>query len=137
MNNFELNYSNSEYAERHKNCTMEKPKQTPLNWHKWEDLFEFFKGYFNHFGDDISGLDEKTFERMVKTIWRFSHVVAYREGMAEQKANTPSFMKQLKDYFKEIQEHNNSEWEDTCKDLISPYDIWDGVLHLKFDEKNN
>ena len=74
-NKFELNYCNTEYYNRHPGCDC-KPKQTPLEWHHWDDLYEFFRGYFNHFGDDISGLDKETFERMVKTIWRIANVRA-------------------------------------------------------------
>ena len=133
MNKFDLNYCNSEYSERHKGGSgdVNRPKQMPLEWHKWGDLFDFFRGYFEHFGDDISGIDEKTFERMVKTIWRFSNVVAFREGMKYQKEMTPSFREQLQDWFKDIQRHNESEMDETFHDIITPNDIFYGVLGNK------
>lgn len=129
MNKFELNYANTEYSDRHKNCvTMNKPKQSPIEWHSWDELVSFFKGYFEHFGDDISGIDEDTFKRMVKTIWRFSNVAAFRDGMSFQKEQTPSFKEQLQGWFKDIQRHNESEMDETFPDTITPNDIWHSVL---------
>lgn len=128
MDKFELNYCNTEYADRHKGSQENRPKQKPLEWHKWSELCDFFRGYFEHFGDDISGIDEKTFERMVKTIWRFSNVVAFRDGMEYQKENTPSFHEQLQNWFKDIQRYNESEMDETFHDIITPTDIWCGVL---------
>ncbi len=107
---FEKNYSNMEYYERHSNTECaNRPKQEPLEWHMWGDLVCFLKGYFNHFGDDISKLDDETFTRMVKTIWRFSNVVSFREGMEFQKEMTPSYMDQLKQNIIDIQRHNLNE----------------------------
>ena len=107
---FEKNYSNMEYYERHSNTECDnRPKEEPLEWHMWEDLVGFLKGYFNHFGDDISKLDDETFTRMVKTIWRFSNVVYFREGMKFQKEMTPSYMDQLKQNIIDIQRHNLNE----------------------------
>lgn len=129
MDKFELNYANTEYSDRHKKGDMmNKPKQTPIEWHSWDELVSFFKGYFEHFGDDISGIDEDTFKRMVKTIWRFSNVAAFRDGMNFQKEQTPSFREQLQDWFKEIQRHNESESNETFPDTITPNDIWHSVL---------
>lgn len=129
MNKFELNYANTEYYDRHKNCdTINKPKQTPIEWHTWDELVTFFQGYFEHFGDDISGIDKGTFKRMVKTIWRFSQVVAFRDGMDFQKEQTPSFREQLQGWFKDIQRHNESEWDETFPDTFTPNDIWHSVL---------
>lgn len=124
---FEKNYSNKEYSERHSNTNCANhPKQEPLEWHMWEDLVGFFKGYFNHFGDDISKLDDETFARIVKTIWRFSNVVSFREGMKFQKEMTPSFMDQLKNYFMDIQRHNL----DDPDDYYSPLELFNDVLAM-------
>ena len=68
---------------------------------------------------------------MVKTIWRFSNVVAFREGMKYQKEMTPSFREQLQDWFKDIQRHNESEMDETFHDIITPNDIFYGVLGNK------
>lgn len=129
MNKFELNYANTEYSDRHKKGDMmNKPKQTPIEWHSWDELVSFFKGYFEHFGDDISGIDEDTFKRMVKTIWRFSQVVAFRDGMNFQNEQTPSFKEQLQGWFKEIKRYNENERDETFPDIITPNDIWHSVL---------
>ena len=122
MNKFDLNYCNSEYNERHKGGSgdVNRPKQMPLEWHKWGDLFDFFRGYFEHFGEDLSGVDDATFERMVKTIWRFSNVAAFRDGMKYQKEITPSFKEMLDDWRRAVDEHNRN-----CEE--------EGDLHLTWD----
>jgi hypothetical protein len=132
-NIFELNHANSEYYDRHPNCKG-KPKQTPLEWHKWDELVDFFEKYFQHFGDDVSTLDKETFKRVVKTIWRISYVAGIAYAREEMKKNTPSFMEQLQDYFRDIQRHNEYERDETFPDRISPTDIWQEVLHLKFEK---
>lgn len=132
-NIFELNHSNSEYCDRHPNYGS-KPKQTPLEWNKWDELVDFFEKYFQHFGDDISALDKETFKRVVKTIWRFSYVAGIAYAREEMKENTPSFMEQLQEYFRDIQRHNEYERDETFPDRITPTDIWQEVLHLKFEK---
>lgn len=132
-NIFELNYSNSEYCDRHPNCKA-KPKQIPLEWHKWDELVDFFEKYFQHFGDDVSALDKETFKKVVKTIWRFSYVTGIVYAREEMEKDAPSFMKQLKEYFKSIERHNEAERDETFPDIITPNDIWHDVLHLKFEE---
>lgn len=130
-NIFELNHANSEYYDRHPNCK-DKPKQIPLEWHNWDELVDFFEKYFQYFGDDVSTLDKETFKRIVKTIWRFSYVTGIVYVKKEMKENTPSFMEQLKEYFKSIQQYNEYERDETFPDRITPTDIWQEVLHLKF-----
>jgi hemerythrin superfamily protein len=132
-NIFELNHSNSEYYERHPNCKG-GPKQIPLEWHNWDELVDFFENYFQHFGDDVSTLDKETFKRVVKTIWRFSYITGIVYAREEIKENTPSFMEQLKEYFKSIQRHNEYERDEMFPDTITPDDIWHDVLHLKFEK---
>jgi hemerythrin superfamily protein len=133
-NIFELNHSNSEYYERHPNCKG-GPKQIPLEWHNWDELVDFFENYFQHFGDDVSTLDKETFKRVVKTIWRFSYITGIVYAREEMKENTPSFMEQLKEYFKSIQRHNEYERDEMFPDTITPDDIWHDVLHLKFKKQ--
>ena len=128
-----MNYSNSEYCDRHLNCKA-KPKQIPLEWHKWDELVDFFEKYFQHFGDDVSALDKETFKKVVKTIWRFSYVTGIVYAREEMEKDAPSFMKQLKEYFKSIERHNEAERDETFPDIITPNDIWHDVLHLKFEE---
>lgn len=124
---FEKNYSDVEYYERHSDAEYDnRPKQEPLEWHMWKDLVGFFKGYFNHFGDDISKLDDETFTRMVKTIWRFSNVVSFREGMKFQKEMTPSYMDQLKQNIIDIQRHNLNEPDE----YYSPQAFFRDVLNM-------
>ena len=130
-NIYELNYSNTEYYDRHPSYE-DKPKQTPLEWHKWDELVDFFKNYFQYFGEDISSIDDETFIRIVKTIWRISYVAGIAYAREEMRKNTPSFMEQLQEYFKDIQRYNEAEREDTLPDIITPTDIWTEVLHLKF-----
>ena len=130
-NVFELNYSNTEYYDRHPGCG-NGPKQAPLEWHKWDELVNFFKKYFEYFGENISSIDNETFTRIVKTIWRISYVTGIAQGREDMRNSTPSFMEQLQDYFKDIQRHNEAEREDTFPDIITPTDIWTEVLHLKF-----
>ena len=132
-NIFELNHSNSEYYERHPNCKG-GPKQIPLEWHNWDELVDFFENYFQHFGDDVSTLDKETFKKVVKTIWRFSYITGIVYAREEMKENTPSFMEQLKEYFKSIQRHNEYERDEMFPDTITPDDIWHDVLHLKFEK---
>ena len=132
-NIFELNHSNSEYYERHLNCKG-SPKQIPLEWHNWDELVDFFEKYFQHFGDDVSTLDKETFKKVVKTIWRFSYITGIVYAREEMKENTPSFMEQLKEYFKSIQRHNEYERDEMFPDIITPDDIWHDVLHLKFEK---
>ena len=132
-NIFELNHSNSEYYERHPNCKG-GPKQIPLEWHNWDELIGFFENYFQHFGDDVSTLDKETFKKVVKTIWRFSYITGIVYAREEMKENTPSFMEQLKEYFKSIQRHNEYERDEMFPDTITPDDIWHDVLHLKFEK---
>ena len=43
-------------------------------------------------------------------------------------------MEQLQDYFRDIQRHNEYERDETFPDRISPTDIWQEVLHLKFEK---
>lgn len=133
-NIFELNHSNSEYYERHPNCKG-GPKQIPLEWHNWDELVDFFENYFQHFGDDVSTLDRETFKKVVKTIWRFSYITGIVYAREEMKENTPSFMEQLKEYFKSIQRHNEYERDEMFPDTITPDDIWHDVLHLKFEKQ--
>jgi hemerythrin superfamily protein len=133
-NIFELNHSNSEYYERHPNCKG-GPKQIPLEWHNWDELVDFFENYFQHFGDDVSTLDRETFKKVVKTIWRFSYITGIVYAREEIKENTPSFMEQLKEYFKSIQRHNEYERDEMFPDTITPDDIWHDVLHLKFKKQ--
>ena len=132
-NIFELNHSNSEYYERHPNCKG-GPKQIPLEWHNWDELVDFFENYFQHFGDDVSTLDRETFKKVVKTIWRFSYITGIVYAREEMEKDKPSFMKQLKEYFKSIERHNEAERDETFPDIITPNDIWHDVLHLKFEE---
>lgn len=132
-NIFELNHSNSEYCDRHPNCKA-IPKQLPLEWHNWDELVDFFEKYFQHFGDDISALDKETFKKVVKTIWRFSNVAGIAYARGEMEKDAPSFMKQLKEYFKSIERHNEAERDEMFPDIITPYDIWHDVLHLKFED---
>ena len=132
-NIFELNHSNSEYYDRHSNSKA-KPKQIPLEWHKWDELVDFFEKYFQYFGDDVSTLDKETFKRVVKTIWRFSYVAGIAYAREEMEKDAPSFMKQLKEYFKSIERHNEAERDETFPDIITPNDIWHDVLHLKFEK---
>ena len=130
-NKFELNYSNTEYYNRHPGCDC-KPKQTPLEWHHWDDLYEFFRGYFNHFGDDISGLDKETFERMVKTIWRIANVRAIVDTREECKKNQPTFSEQLAAWADTIRSHNDGIEDETDKtDAIGPFELWEMVMHAK------
>jgi hypothetical protein len=130
-NKFELNYSNSEFHDRHPGCDC-KPKQTPLEWHHWDDLYEFFRGYFNHFGDDISGLDKETFERMVKTIWRMANVRAIVDTREECKKNQPTFSEQLAAWADTIRSHNDCIEDETDKtDAIGPFELWEMVMHAK------
>lgn len=130
MDIFELNYANSEYYDRHKNHE-NKPKQKPIEWHKWDELIGFFRGYFGHFGDDVTVLDEETFKRMVKTIWRMGYVAGVAQGREDMKNEIPSFREQLQNWFKDIQRHNEEEENETFPDRITPTDIWTGVLSLK------
>lgn len=135
MNRFELNYSNSEFYERHKEdekALTNKPEQIPIEWHNWDDLYEFFRGYFNHFGDDISSLDKDVFERMVKTIWRMSTVLAVHDTREEYKKNQTTFSEQLAEWADAIKRHNEGIADETDKtDLIGPFDLWEMVFHSK------
>ena len=135
MNRFELNYSNSEFYERHKGdekALTNKPKQTPIDWHNWDDLYEFFRGYFNYFGDDISGLDKDTFERMVKTIWRIANVRATFDAKEECKKNQTTFSEQLAAWADAIRMHNDDIAGDTDKtDEIGPFELWEMVMSSK------
>ena len=130
-NKFELNYSNSEYHDRHPGCAIE-PKQNPLEWHHWDDLYEFFRGYFNHFGDDISNLDKDTFERIVKTIWRMASVRATFDAREECKKNQQTFSEQLAAWADAIRSHNDGIADETDKsDAIGPFELWEMVMHAK------
>ena len=130
-NKFELNYANTEYYNRHPGCDC-KPKQTPLEWHHWDDLYEFFRGYFNYFGDDISGLDKDTFERIVKTIWRIANVRATFDAKEECKKNQTTFSEQLAAWADAIIMHNDDIAGDTDKtDEIGPFELWEMVMHAK------
>ena len=126
-------FSNSEYCDRHTNYES-RPKQTPLEWNKWDELVDFFEKYFQHFGDDISALDKETFKRVVKTIWRFSYIAGTVDAREVMKENTPSFMEQLQEYFRDIQGYNEAERDEMFPDIITPTDIWQEVLHLKFEK---
>ena len=120
MNKYELNYSNTEYGERHRGCK-NRPKQQALEWHKWGELVDFFKGYFAYFGDDISGIDDTTFECMVKTIWRFGHVNGAYDGRETQRMLTPTFEEQLNNWKMAVHEHNRNAEEE-------------GDIHLRWDD---
>lgn len=117
---FEKNYANTEYADRHNgNSNMSAPKQEALEWHKWPELIAFFREYFKYFGDDTSALDDETFGRMVKTIWRFSNVAAFRDGMKFHQENTPSFYEQFKEWTIEIARSTDEagfNWADIIPD---------------------
>ena len=104
---FEKNYANTEYADRHNGNSKNRPKQEALEWKNWPELLTFFREYFKYFGDDTSALDDETFGRMVKTIWRFSNVAAFRDGMKFQNENTPSFSEQLKTWARDIINHTD------------------------------
>lgn len=129
-NIYELNYSNTEYYDRHPGCGI-GPKQTILEWHNWDELINFFTNYFKYFNDDITNLDNETFVKIVKTIWRLAYVAGVNQGREDIRSNTPSFMEQLQDYFKSIQRHNTAEMDETFHDIITPTDIWNEVLHMK------
>jgi len=133
INKFELNYANTEFYERHKEndeALTNKPRQAPLEWHHWNDLYEFFRGYFNYFGDDISALDKDTFERIVKTIWRISHTCAVFDTRKECKENQLTFSKQLAEWANSIRMHNEGVADETDKtDMIGPFELWEMVMH--------
>ena len=126
MNIFEANYSVSEYIDRHagnEEMIENRPKQTPIDWRMWDDLFDFFTGYFKHFGDDISGLDDKTFKRMVKTIWRFSAVHTMTESKKYLEENHLSFKEQLRNWADDIRRNNRE-----AMDEIGPFELWNMVM---------
>lgn len=133
INKFELNYANTEFYERHKEndeALTNKPRQVPLEWHHWNDLYKFFRGYFNYFGDDISALDKDTFERIVKTIWRISHTCAVFDTRKECKENQLTFSKQLAEWANSIRMHNEGVADETDKtDMIGPFELWEMVMH--------
>lgn len=134
-NYYNCNHSTSEFYERHKNdknAIDNKPCQKPIEWHSWNDLYDFFYGYFCYFGDDISTLDNDVFERMVKTIWRMAYVNGVAQGKKDAEENRLSFKDHLKNWINDIQRSNAEIDDESCKiDRIGPFELWDMLMNLE------
>lgn len=106
---YEQNHANTEYADRHRGCGSSNiPKQTPIEWSNWDELVGYFRGYFDHFGDDTSSINDATFKRIVKTIWRFGYVSGVVGGMNTMRELTPTFSEQLREWKRSVEEHNRN-----------------------------
>lgn len=105
ITDYEINFSYADWCERH-NKEQNAPDSVKIVWSKWDDLIDFFIGYFNHYGDDVSNISREQMSRIIKTVYRLGNKNGFSEGMAFQKEMTPSFLDQLKDWREAVQLHN-------------------------------
>ena len=96
-----LNFSNSEFSERHPELSC-IPKQVALVFSNYEDQVRFLRMYFQHFGLDVSGIDDRHLMVIVKTVSRMEGVSSYMNGyndcMSALKEG-PSFYDRLVEFF--------------------------------------
>jgi hypothetical protein len=125
-----LNFANTEFRDRHPDAK-ETPKQIVLSFEKWDNLVKFLRKYFEHFGIDVSSLDDSQLMVVIKTVYRMSNVCAYKEGFKDGREMAPSFHEQLVDFFNGMAEEMEDDpcitWTDfipkDCKKLCSTYDM--------------
>lgn len=125
-----LNFANTEFCDRHPDAK-EKPKQIALSFEKWDNLVKFLRKYFEHYGIDVSSLDDRQFLVVIKTVYRMSNVCAYKEGYKDAKESSPSFYEQLVEFFdnmgRAMKEDHTITWTDfipkDCKTLTTTADL--------------
>jgi len=106
ITDYEINFCDADWMERH-DKKENIPDKIKLAWSNWDELVDFFIGYFNHFGDDTSTISRDQLKRMIKTIYRFGNNHGFSEGMKYQKEITPTFLEELKEWKKSVEVHNN------------------------------
>ena len=125
-----INFSNTEFMDRHPGATV-VPKQVPLTFSSYDALVKFLRKYFEHFGIDVSDIDDHKLLVIVKTVMRMESVAAYRRGYRDCEKMIPSFHEQLVDFFNGMAEEMEDDpcitWTDfvpkDCKKLCSTYDM--------------
>ena len=109
-----INFSNTEFMDRHPGTTV-VPKQVPLTFSSYDALVKFLRKYFEHFGIDVSDIDDQKLLVIVKTVMRMESVAAYRRGYRDCEKMIPSFHEQLVDYFNhmaDMMQEDSVPWTD-------------------------
>ncbi len=118
ITDYEINFCDADWMERH-NGKKDIPDKVNLSWSNWDELVDFFIGYFNHFGDDTSNISHDQLKRMIKTIYRFGNKHGFSEGMKFQKEITPTFLEELKEWKNAVEVHNNEDKYDINSEYVT------------------
>ena len=113
-----LNFSNSEFRDRHPGLSC-IPKQVALVFSNYEVQVRFLRMYFQHFGIDVSGIDDSQLMVIVKTISRMEGVSSYMNGYNDCMSTLkdgPSFHDRLVEFFngmaEEMEDDDCISWTD-------------------------
>lgn len=111
-----LNFSNTEFCERHPGLSC-IPKQVALVFSNYEDQVRFLRMYFQHFGIDISGIDDCHLMVIVKTVSRMVGVSSYMNGYNDSTLKE-SFHDKLIEFFNNMAEEMEDDPCITWTDFI-------------------